>query len=471
MQNVTPRVLPHDEETERALLACVLLRPELLSRMEELIPTPQMFYLERHRRIWKAYLAIVKAGSTIDLRTVKAQLQEDGSWETIGGFSYMAGLDLDLPDLDNWELYAEIIRERYRRRLSFKLAQELSMAGDVEMDLDEILSRTRTGLDKIAELGPAVGSVETMEQILVAALPAAEGSAPPSLPNFCRELDRYLLLAPGLTLGAGRPSHGKSAFVLTVADYVAHTLGQRVLHFSLEMPGAEVASRLLCSRAGADGEGIDFESYTWGRLGSADRQSVLDQVELVADAGMWILDPSFGHTAASLVAAVRHAHAADSLGLVVVDYLGLLGGLGLSPSEIIVGLGEASRVLHLVGIELGIPILALHQLSRQILHRAGWNPNLGDLRDSGHLEQNAARVFFVSHPIQFAKDDAGVGEQIPDTIDPLEMIIHIRKVRGGPGFGDVSLYFDPSRMKIRGQETRRQDPQRQPKQESLGWKE
>ncbi len=453
-QSPEGRALPHSEETERAVLAVVLLRPELLPELAAKI-TAQMFYLERHQSVWRAFVAIDDAGSEIDLRTLQAQLESAGDWEQVGGMAYLAGLDLELPDLGRWETYVEIIRERYRRRLAVRLCGTLAKAGVQEEDLDLALSRTQAGLDRIADLGPGVGDAESMEQILDSAMPPEPGASPPTLPSFAVELDRYLPLAPGLTLVAGRPSHGKSVLALAFADHVAHVLGQRVLHFSLEMTGKAIAQRLLAAKAG-----VDHTALKWGRLTGEEVVRVEDIRHDILQAGCWILDPNFDQTSRSVIAACRHAHAAEALGLVVVDYLGLMD-LGHTQGEKMMGLGEAARSLHSLGIEFGIPIVALHQLSRDMVRRGGYNPRLSDLRGCGELEEHSARVFFVSRPWQFAKDELDAGQyptndrENPDYVDPRELVVHVRKVRDGVGIGEVSLDFDASRMQLRGRETAR----------------
>lgn len=451
--------LPHSEETECAVLATVLLRPELLPEIAAKITTREMFYLERHQAVWRAFLAIVDAGSTIDLRTIQAQLESAGDWEKVGGMAYLAGLDLDMPDLGRWETYVEIIRERYRRRLAFRLSGTLAKTGNQEEDLDLALSRTQTGLDRIADLGPGVGNAESMEQIIMSAMPPEPGAPPPTLPSFAAELDRYLPLAPGLTLIAGRPSHGKSVLALALADHVAHVLGQRVLHFSLEMTGKEITQRLLAGRAG-----VDHSALKWGRLTAQEVVRVEDLGQDILNAGKWILDPNFVQTPRSIVAACRHSHAAEPLGLVVVDYLGLMD-LGQTQGEKMMALGEAARALHSLGTEFGIPIVALHQLSRDMVRRGGYNPRLSDLRGCGELEEHSARVLFVSRPWQFAKDELDAGQyptndrEDPDYVDPRELVVHIRKVRGGVGIGEVSLDFDAARMQLRGRDVVHAEPE------------
>ena len=157
------------------------------------------------------------------------------------------------------------------------------------------------------------------------------------------------------------------------------------------------------------------------------------------------------HTADSIVAAVRHAHAEEPLDLVVVDYLGRLQGLGKTAQELNIALGHASSTFHGIGLEFGIPVLGLHQLNREIEKLANAAFQLSYLRDSGNLEHDAARVAFVSRPWKFAKGKLPAGQDPePETTNPNELWVHVRKSRDADGDGDVQLVFLPETYQISG---------------------
>lgn len=442
------QALPHSEETERAVLAVALHFPSHLAQLRDLV-TAEMFYLDRHARLWEAIQELAATGTAVDLITLQEKLTERGDFEACGGMAYLAGLSLELPDATAWRTYVDIVRERYRRRLSVKLFSSLTVeASSLGRDLDEILSNARRGLEDVARYAPPVATAGGMEKILRDALPPEEGADPPGLPFFVPELNRYDLMGPGLTIVAGRPGHCKSMLVLKISDHVAHTLGRRVLFFSLEMTGEEVARRLFIMRS----EGrIEADRYRRGELSPNERTEVNFTFESVRDASRWILHPLMNHTADSIVAAIRHAHAEEEVSLVVVDYIGRLQGLGKTSSEINIGLGRASSAFHGIGLELGLPVLGLHQLNREILKRHHFSPNLGDLRDSGNLEQDAARVAFVVRPWKAAKDKLAPGESPdPEEVSPRELWVHVRKSRDADGDGDVQLIFEAETYQIRG---------------------
>lgn len=442
------QALPHSEETERAVLAVALHFPDLFRQVLDLI-TAEMFYLERHCLLWSSFQEMAGEGVPVDLITLQEKLTERGDFEKVGGMAYLAGLSLDLPDATSWRTYVDIVRERYRRRLACRLFTDATLATmDPGAGLDETLSNVRGGLDDVARFAPPVATADAMERILRAALPPEEGADPPGLPFFVPDLRRYDLLGPGLTILAGRPGHCKSMFALKVSDHVAHTLGRRVLFFSLEMTGEEVARRLFIMRNGGR---VTADRYRRGDLSSNERAEIDFVFEGVRDAARWILHPLMNHTAESVCAAVRHANADEEIGLVVVDYLGRLQGLGKTSSELNIGLGGAGSSFHGLGLEFGIPVLGIHTLNREITKREHFSPRLSDLRDSGNLEHDAARVAFAVRPWTAAKEKLPPGQDPnPEEVSPNDLWVNVRKSRDADGDGDVRLIFEAETYQIRG---------------------
>lgn len=433
--------LPTAPEQERAILGAVFVREEILAHLRTVITKPEMFFDPGHMATWEAMLRLADDGRPIDYMAVLGVLQDCGKDKLVMGISGLAGLDMMLPDVSKAGIYAEAVVQAYRRRQAWHVARKLSQAADVEANVDEVVSGCRAELDVIADLAPGMAKRRSIGDILEAALPPLPGAEPRHLSMFCRELTKYRLFSPGrLILLAGRPGHGKSALALHIADHVAHVLGKRVLHLSLEMRGEEIAGRLLTSRAS-----VDYDAYQDGLVSTEERVTIGRHSNQIEDMATWLLRDRFGQTVESVCTAIRHEHSREPLALVIIDYLGLVQLP--NGSKEVDGLGEIARVLKVLSEELGPPILALHQMNRGIYSRAGWTPQMDDLRGSGKLEEHADAVVFVSSPYQFEKDQLGPDAEPECPKD--EIFLHIRKNRGGRGHGDVPLYFFASRMQVR----------------------
>ncbi|MCB1054825.1 MAG: replicative DNA helicase [Acidobacteria bacterium] len=424
-----PRTLPHSDESERAVLAAVLLEPALLPLISARL-TVDDFYLERHRHVYQAMLDLQEGGVEIDLRTLQARLEERVQLEAAGGLAYLATLDVDLPDLSRVDAYAEIVKERsVRRRLvetSSEIIRDCLEGGLVAQEALSKAERAILGLgeESIHKGFVSIGSVleETVHD-----LEDRPGASLIGLPSGFRELDRIThgLNRGNLIIVAGRPGMGKTSLALNIAQNVAMREGRSVGVFSLEMSEQELALRMLCSEAD-----ISFSKLRSGLLSNQQWARVHDAVKRTESAPLFI-DDSPNPTLLELASKSRRLKAERGLDLVILDYLQLMQAGGRYENRNL-EIAAISRGLKQLAKELEIPVIALSQLSRQPERRTGdHRPQLADLRESGAIEQDADMVAFVYRDEVYHPDD-------PEKKGQAELII--AKHRNGET-GTVPLIF------------------------------
>lgn len=396
--------LPHSEESERAVLAAILLDADRHLAATAVRLKPEDYYSERHRVLYEAMLALQKADSPIDLRTVQARLEQRDQFETAGGVAYLATLEVDLPDLGRVDSYVEIIKERaLRRRLidacttiyksafdgGLEAREALDHAEQAVMALsEEAVSRTFVPLDQVYK-----ETVEELEQ--------QSGNDFPGLRTGFIEFDAMTHgLQPGnLVIVAGRPGMGKTSLALNIATHVAHQEKKAAGFFSLEMSEREIAMRVLCSTTD-----VPFNRLRGGRLGARDWSRVHQAVESARDSKLFI-DDSANPSLLEVASKARRLKAQHGLGLLVVDYLQLMNAGGRYENRNL-EIGAITRGLKQLAKELEAPVVALSQLSRLPERRTkDHRPQLADLRESGNIEQDADIVAFVYREEMYEPDD------------------------------------------------------------------
>lgn len=401
----TAKALPHSEESERAVLAAVLLSPNVLPMVTERL-VPEDFYLEKHQLIYRSMLDLQEDGTEIDLRTLQGRLELKNAFDIVGGMAYLAGLDLDLPDLGRIESYVEIVKERSIRRRLIQASQRISFdaieggleAGEVLAEAEKLVlglgeEAIKRGFSVLGDV--LEGTVESLEE-------RADGMI--GLETGFYDWDRITQgLVPGnLIIVAGRPGMGKTSFAVNVTQHVTIRSRRPAAIFSLEMGDQELAQRILASESN-----LPFGNLRSGQLSENQWARLYDTIREIGHAPLYI-DDSPNPSLVEISSKCRRLKAEHGLDLLVVDYLQLMQAGGRYENRQL-EIAAISRGFKQLAKELEIPVVALSQLSRQTERRAGdHRPQLSDLRESGAIEQDADMVCFIYRDEVYNKDDPEV---------------------------------------------------------------
>ena len=430
------RVPPHSVEAEQSVLGGLLLDNLAWDRAAELLNESD-FYRYEHRLIFGAIAALVTASRPADVITVFEQLQSHGKAEDVGGLQYLNALAQSVPSAANMRRYAEIVRERAILRKLIAASDEIATAAfDREgRQVGQILDEAESKILKIGEEGNRnKQGFQAMDQLVVALMDRVNELAENGAEDVTGVRTGYYDLdsmTAGLQKGdlivlAARPSMGKTAFALNIAENVAVKEELPVLVFSMEMGASQLALRLV----GSMGR-IDQQHLRTGRLKDDEWSRLPDAVEKLGKAQLFI-DETPGLTAAELRARSRRMarQFGGTLGLIVIDYLQLMSGSSGSDENRATELGEISRGLKALAKELQCPVIALSQLNRSVESRNDKRPMMSDLRESGAIEQDADIIMFIYRDEYYNKEtkEPGVAE------------IVIAKQRNGP-VGTVKLAF------------------------------
>lgn len=395
--------LPHSEEAERAVLGALLLEPLRVSEVRTRLE-PRDWFIERHRLLYQAFLDVTDAGATPDILTLQAHLEQAGTLETVGGLAYLATLDLDLPDLSRLDDYTEIVKERRVRR---------DLIAGAQRTIREAMSTSRPAIELLTDLrGSAdqlLGSVarvhwEGAGTVLDRLLASIEEGRPDDLQGLTSGYPDWDRLGPGFLRGglyviAGRPGMGKTSLALDVTRHVALQLQRPVGVFSLEMRSEELGLKLVSAEAGVSSRGLragHVSSNQWKELYLATRRMTAAPLYLDDTPGLLLRD-------LEARAWWLKAHHPD-LALLVIDYLQLItAGVRVEQRRLEIAL-ITRRLKELAG-QLGVVVIALSQLNRELTRRSDPRPQLADLAESGAIEQDADQVAFVHRPEVYAPDD------------------------------------------------------------------
>ncbi len=407
------RPLPQNIEAEKAVLGAILLDNALCNQAVELLKRDD-FFLDAHRRLFEKMLVLSETARAIDLITLQEELIRAGELDQVGGMAYVASLLDGAVRTSNIEHYARIIKGKsILRRLISAANQIIYTCLDQEANPDEILDnaeqaifqiaddRVRTGFVSIAEV--ARRQLELVEQI------AERPQMMTGVPTGFTDLDRLTngLQPSDLIVIAARPSAGKTAFGLSIAQNAAIAAQKVVGIFSLEMTKESLVARMLCSEAHVDAHrlrGGFLNRDEWARLAAG--------LQKLAEARVFI-DDTPGISILEMRAKARRLKAEHGLDLLIVDYMQLMRGRSKTESRQ-QEVSQISRDLKGLAKELGVPLIALSQLSRAPETRTDHRPQLSDLRESGSIEQDADLVIFIYREEMYnpTEENAGIAEII-----------------------------------------------------------
>ena len=429
------KIPPHSIEAEQSTLGGLLLDNHAWDKIGDLLQDDD-FYRADHRLIWKHISKLIEKGKPADVITVFESLDADKRAEDAGGLAYLNALAQNTPSAANIRGYAQIVRDRSVLRRLLGSTEDIaeSVYNRRGREVREILDAAESSVFKIAEDGARgkQGFLE-MSQLIVQVRDRVQELHDLNSPDVTgvetgfRDLDQKTSgLQPGdLIIVAGRPSMGKTAFSLNIAEHVA-LAGGIVGVFSMEMGGTQLAMRML----GSIGR-LDLHRLRTGKLNDAEFSQFATAFEQLQEVKLHV-DETPALTCLELRARARRLHRIyGKLDLIVIDYLQLMSGSSNAQSENrATEISEISRSLKALAKELNVPVVALSQLNRSLESRTDKRPMMSDLRESGAIEQDADVILFIyrDEVYNFESQDKGTAEII------------IGKQRNGP-IGKVQLAF------------------------------
>lgn len=394
MDSVISRIPPNDVQAEQAVLGAMLVDKDAVLTVIEILK-PEDFYRSEHAEIYSAIIDLYEKSKPVDLLTVKDQLSVRGKYDVVSGFEYLVSLTNPIYSVANVENYAKIVEEKSVLRKLIKASSEItSTSYEASEEVTSIMESAEKKIFDIAQK-KSTKSYRLIKDVLVDTFDnleklAAGGNETVGTPSGFTDLDSKTLgFAPGqLVVVAARPAMGKSAFALNIATNAAVKAGKPVVYFSLEMSKEELVNRILASEAM-----VDSTKIRSGQLDDNDWISLTNAAGSLSETKIF-LDDSSGYSPIELRAKCRKMKMEYDIGLVVIDYLQLMDASKNNNSRQ-ADISEISRSLKVLAREIGVPIIALSQLSRAPEQRPDHRPMLSDLRESGSIEQDADMVMFL----------------------------------------------------------------------------
>ncbi len=427
-----PKGLPHNWETERAVLGGVLIAPERLLEVRERLK-PEQFHRPAHQHLFQLVCELADRGSVPDISIVLDEVERRGEAERVGGIAYVVGLPAACASVENLEAYAlRVVDYSVRRRLMIASLEIQEAVQEGTREVSELLDGAEKAIFEISNLSgprdwhPLASIID--EQILEIQRRTENPGDVTGVTTGFIDLDKRLagLQRTDLIILAARPAMGKTAFVLNLALNAALKGGVAVGMFSLEMSRHQLATRMLCSHARVDASAVRTGALDpngdWVRLTEA--AEVLHSLPIH-------IDDSPGLTITQLRSKARRLKAEHpNLGLLIIDYIQLMQGSGGPKESRENVISNISRGLKVLAKELDVPVIGLSQLNRSLESRPDKRPMQSDLRESGAIEQDADIILFIYRDERYNPDSPkkGVAEII------------IAKQRSGPT-GTVELAF------------------------------
>ena len=409
------RVLPHSIEAEQAVIGAMLMDKEAILTSSEII-SGEDFYQSAYGVIFEAIVEIYNEGKPVDLITLQTRLKEKDVPAEISSLEFVRELVTAVPTSANVKYYAEIVSDKAMLRRLIKLNEEIeNMCYLGKEPMEAVLETTEKKVFELVQRRNT-GDFVPIKQVVLNALDKIEmasknAGSVTGIPTGFLDLDyKTAGLQPSdLVLVAARPSMGKTAFVLNIAQHVAFKAKKTVAIFSLEMSKEQLVNRLFALEAQ-----VDAQSLRTGNLKDTDWEKLIESAGTIGKSNL-IIDDTPGISISELRSKCRKYKIEHGLDLIIIDYLQLMTGRVGSRSESRQQeISEISRALKGVARELNVPVIALSQLSRAVEQRPDHRPMLSDLRESGAIEQDADVVMFIYRDDYYHKDTEkpGVAEII-----------------------------------------------------------
>jgi replicative DNA helicase len=425
----TSKLPPQNNEAEQSVIGAILIENEALLKSIEII-RPEDFYRESHRLIFQSMIELFEKNEPADLITLTEHLRNKNKLEEVGGASYLTTLCDQIPTAANIEYYAKIVKEKAVLRRLISCATEIATRGYSNQDeVGELLDFAEKSIFDISE-DQIKSSVYPLKEILKASFKTIEKlynkkELITGVATGFTELDQITsgFQPSDLIIIAGRPSMGKTAFCLNIAQNAAYESKIPIVIFSLEMSKEQLALRMLCSEAR-----VDAHKMRSGFLTESDWPKLTRGAGRLSETKIFI-DDTPGMGVLEMRAKARRLKSEHGLGMVIVDYLQLMRGRSTIDSRE-QEISDISRSLKALAKELKLPVVALSQLNRRVEDRAVKKPQLADLRESGAIEQDADVILFLYRDEVYN----------PDSQDKGSAEIIIGKQRNGPT-GEIRLAF------------------------------
>ncbi|MCD7865633.1 MAG: replicative DNA helicase [Clostridiales bacterium] len=435
-EDIIKRIMPNSLEAEQSVIGSMLMDRDAMLTASEML-TRDDFYHQQYGLLFETITELYSSGSAVDLITLQNRLREKQAPPEISDLEYMGGLLNSIPTSVNIKDYVRIVQEKSMLRKLIRTTEEITdscyrgsdslelILEDTEKRIFQLLS-SRTG-----------GDYEPIKEIVLRALDRIEQASRTQgtvtgIPTGFVDLDYKLsgLQKSDLILLAARPSMGKTALALNIAQYVAFHENLATAVFSLEMSKEQLVNRLFALESR-----VDAQLLRSGNLSDADWEKLIEGAGTIGQSHL-IIDDTPGISVSELRSKCRKFKLEQDIRLVIIDYLQLMSGSGRSDSRQ-QEISDISRSLKQIARELDVPIIALSQLSRQVEQRPDHRPMLSDLRESGAIEQDADVVMFIYRDDYYHKDSENKG--IAEVI--------IAKQRNGP-IGTVNLVWLPQYTKF-----------------------
>ena len=426
------RVPPHSIEAEQSVVGAILMDRDAITVAAEIICGDD-FYQKAYGVIFDSVVELFNEGKPVDLITLQNRLREKAVPEEISSLQFVRDLVTAVPTSANVKYYAEIVSEKATLRRLIKMNEAIAdECYQGQEPLEAILERTEKQVFELVQNRGGNGEYVPIKQVVLNALEKIEKASKSKgtvtgIPTGFIDLDYKTsgLQPSDLILVAARPSMGKTAFVLNIAQHVAFKQNRTVAIFSLEMSKEQLVNRLLAMESH-----VDSQNMRTGNLKDEDWTKLVEGADIIGKSNL-IIDDTPGISIAEMRSKCRKYKLEHNLGIIMIDYLQLMSGSGKSDSRQ-QEISDISRSLKALARELNVPVIALSQLSRAVEQRPDHRPMLSDLRESGAIEQDADVVMFIYRDDYYHKDT--------EKKDIAEIII--AKQRNGP-IGTVELVWLP----------------------------